>query len=245
MIEIEYIDGGTHGSHWSSVIPDKNFFIDFLYSSHMKLVHAFMSDDARLCAYSRKLSKNLFCTVIKRDSEILTAYPTLKTEKFIELEVEKILEWKGGFQAYIQGVSGDALITAFASDYFMRKKDYIDGEVNKASLSMIAYNQKIEPWKGKTAEIDGKIMDIGDAEILVPLSKVHRYAHPDDYRVHGKILKIEKITILGKIFHLSRIQCYPVNEIDVLCLNENSNGTPEENKMLGVIGWMQMRLYDE
>jgi hypothetical protein len=65
--------------------------------------------------------------------------------------------------------------------------------------------------------------------------------HQDDYRIIGKVHKIERLTVLDEPAVITTIGCMPINKIDVFCLERKMDKIPKVGEMVGATGWLQGR----
>jgi len=250
------VKGNSHGTHWESVHPNFDFIKTFLKGSlHPSirdrcLIKLFRTDFAdmgktQIGVFKRIIHPRL-CSIfvlatIKGVPQVATGYPVLWSRTRVRFEPKEIQEWPIQIESDISGKIGDAGLSFFPVDFFMKKQEYLEGTINELSLGLFAYEQKTEPWAGQFVEgKDNQKFSLEKAEIIFPLWKDGQ--HPDDYRVIGKAIAVEQVKILNDISGVfTTISLKPIGELEIFCLTSKMDRVPNVGEMVGAVGWLQGR----
>src|SRR3989338_8238467 len=140
--KIDYSRNGTHGSHWDCISPQNEglFKLIGIPLPPKYLVKLTKAEFANLGEKVIAVSKydlhgriSMFITRVEikdKNYEIATAYPVLNTENVLDCNINTVYEWPIKIEAQIDATLGknNANIHFFATDYFLKKKQYLENK---------------------------------------------------------------------------------------------------------------------
>lgn len=250
--------GGDHGSHWRAVCSNMEELEDYLKSTSKeqfvtKLTVGPYSDMGSKVLITHKGEVNsrvsTFTTLVEVEADqftMATAYPVLWSKKKVDFKILKINEWPFQIEAILDGQLKEASLSFFPIDFFLKRSDYQNDEVNEISLGAFAYQLVLEPLMGKEITPDsgpykGRSLSPEKAQMILPMSMFDQNSLSDDHRITGTVLDIQSTTSFGQPAHILTIEMQPLGELEVFCLESKMQGVPEVGQRIGAVVWLQGR----
>jgi len=256
-IPVKRVKGNAHGTHWEHVISDTSKLEQQIVSAsgleHLTKLACQQFADLGECTVTGhrydlhpKMSSLFVFVMIDKKRQFASGWPILWSTSSVPFKIGDVEEWPIQIECDINGKVGEAGLSFFPVDYFFSKQRYLLGEINEISLGFITYAQRTNVWKdGKILDRDGKEISMSQMEAIMPLwminEKEHPRQYPDDYRVTGKVLSIEELTILNQPAVISTVSLKPIGTLDVFGLVKNMDKKPEIGDMIDAVGWLQGR----
>ncbi|AEC52749.1 hypothetical protein PNA2_1834 [Pyrococcus sp. NA2] len=256
--EIKLIDGIHHGSHFDAFCGYAEHVLKLIDKalssgevkrvSFKKRLRFLRSKTMELDIYTLKLSEGVKLVVItKKDSmDPITAFPVIEGE-IVKGKIEKILEWREYPEANISFTcESGANVNFFATDYAMKKNEYLNLNKASVSLSFISYRGSVgfTGEEHKVGEVQGTpvVFNWDEAEILFPASISVEGAFIDDYILTGKVEDFKEIEGAFGEGYLIRVKTEPIGKLKVFVLRSNLEGELEKGAPIRLVGWLQGKL---
>ena len=149
-----------------------------------------------------------------RESELVSLFPHCRSGVEHTVTIERVLVWKDGCKAQIEGVVGPACITFFDTLYGVNRGWYESGRDLQFILTGIAYDARkapIEEFDIPPSEVDASIrekakqngidlaelpskIDTRHMQMLLPIPDWDR----DDYQFHGPVKSVKETVMLNQ-----------------------------------------------
>ncbi|WP_297073949.1 hypothetical protein [Thermococcus sp.] len=174
----------------------------------------------------------------------MTAFPVLKGTE-VEFAVENVLEWRKWPEADVSEIvlnEHSPAVVFYAMDYIERKEAYLNSEKLHVKLAFFAYTGAAEELKQETAKLpDGKdvVIDLNEAEILLPASVSVQGAFIDDYVMTVHVLELEEVETPCGDGYVMLLSNEPIGKLRAFALKENLKGEIEKGTSLKLAGWLQ------
>ena len=126
----------------------------------------------------------------------------------------------------------------------MERERYLSGEVADASIWMVGYGLRVNPYrdvkiKVEREEMPFKEVSLGNAEVLIPFEKGGVL---DEYVVTERVRGVERLPVLDEEIYMVRISNIPLGELDILVNKNNVKGEVKVGDMVEAVGWMEGKI---
>ncbi|AHL22234.1 hypothetical protein [Thermococcus nautili] len=252
--KLKFINGIHHGSHLDTVCTSQRVGLNLIEDAVLgKYPARSVEFEKKKLLGKEKLSyevvdvplaRGLVLRVVKRDMEPVTAFPVLEGVT-VEFEVEEVLEWKKWPEANVSGAvlnEYSPAVTFYATDYIERKKAYLNSEKLNVKLAFLVYTGTAEELKRETTKLpDGKevVIDLNEAEILLPAAVSVQGAFIDDYVMTAHVLELEEVETPCGAGYMMLLSNEPIGKVRAFALKENLEGEIEKGASLKLAGWLQ------
>lgn len=190
------------------------------------------------------LAEGLVIRVVKRDMEPVTAFPVLEGVR-VRFQVEEVLEWKKWPEADVSGAvvnEHSPAVAFYAADYIERKEAYVNSEKLDVKLAFLAYTGTAEELKRETAKLptgEDVVIDLNEAEILLPASISIQGAFIDDYVMTAHVLDFREVSTPCGDGYVLLISNEPLGKVRAFVLKKNLKGEIEKGASMMLAGWLQ------
>ncbi|CAB50350.1 hypothetical protein [Pyrococcus abyssi] len=252
--KLKFIDGINHGSHFDAFCERAEYALSAIKSIMEEKKPRYVTFEKRKL-FSRKVFElevydvdGLGILVARKLSNVdpLTAYPVIEGSNEIEAEVNEILEWREWPEANVSAsLETGAFINFFSTDYVFRKQQYLSSSKLTISLALVAYKATTEGFEEKVVgKVDGKdvVLNLEEAELLLPASISVKGAFIDDYIVTGKVLDYREALTPCGIGYLVELKCEPLKRVTLFVHKENLEGNMERGLSVKAFAWLQGRV---
>ncbi|EEB74028.1 hypothetical protein [Thermococcus sp. AM4] len=251
---LKFIDGIPHGTHMDSLCLSQDWGIGLIEAALAgKYPTRKAAFEKKKLIGSRKfefeivdvpLARELWLRVVKVDRTPVTAFPVLSGEK-VDFEVKEVLEWKEWPEADIAGTvvnEHSPALVFYAADYVENREKYLGSERIRVGLSFFVYSGTAGVIERTTTRLpDGKevVIDLNEAEILLPAAVSVQGAFIDDYVMTAHVLDLEEVSTPCGGGYIMLLSNEPLGRVRAFALKERLRGEIEKGASLKLVGWLQ------
>ncbi|NJE55490.1 hypothetical protein [Thermococcus sp. 21S9] len=255
--KLKFINGIHHGNHLDTICASQRKGLNLIedavlgkYPTRSVEFEKKKSLGTKRLAYEVvdvSLADGLSIRVVTRDMEPVTAFPALEGVE-VGVEIKEVLEWKKWPEANVSGVVLNEYspeVTFYATDYMEKKETYLTSENLNVKLAFLAYTGTAEGLQRETTKLpDGKdvIVDLNEAEILLPAKISLQGAFIDDYIMTAHVLELGEVSTPCGDGYVMLLSNEPLGKIRAFVLKENLAGKIKNGSSLTLVGWLQGRL---
>ncbi|CAD5244550.1 hypothetical protein [Thermococcus camini] len=255
--KLKFIGGIHHGSHLDTVCSSQKKGLELIEDAILgKYPSRSVKFEKKKLLGKEKLSyeivdvplaNGLSLRVVKREEEPVTAFPVLEGIE-TKFEIEEVLEWKKWPEANISGAVLNEYapgVVFYATDYIERKETYLNSEKLNVRLAFLVYTGTTEELRRETTNLpDGGevVIDLNEAEILLPATVSVGNAFIDDYVMTAHVLEVDEVSTPCGSGYLMLLSNEPIGKVRAFALKENLSGEIEKGASLKLAGWLQGKL---
>jgi len=214
-IEIEEIDGVSHGDHWGAMFG----FVDNIEA---KVEPTFEDLEKKMVLPSNVVVYQADYGMVShkalvKENKLITAFPMLSRTKSILFKINKIVEWRvtDGLEAHIVGAGKDTFsLGFFATDYAEHKKSYQKGDFSEVELSAFAYvveKSNLENESSSNSEVN-----VSFAPEFCGYFPSSQLDTEFDYDFIGDVLSLQYFEYQGEKFALFDVQLIQDEDLNFL-----------------------------
>jgi len=130
----------------------------------------------------------------------------------------------------------------YAADYLERKETYLTSDKLHVKLAFFAYTgsaNELKPKKTKLPTREDVVIDLNEAEILLPAAVSIQGAFIDDYVMTAHVLEVNELSAPCGDGYLMLLSNEPLGRVKGFALKENLRGEIEKGVSLKLAGWLQ------
>jgi len=259
-VKIDRSLDGSHGSHWDATVLDMNELEHVMTeSAHprylTKLTKAeFAGIGEKVVLVAKyELKDPLYAYILRVETkekhyELATGYPVIETAISYPCKISTVYEWPIKIEAQTEGNVKDPPLSFFATDYFLKKKDYLANKTHSLKLSGIAYAiERLKLEKNTLKDKDGKELNISRMKMIFPLNSFDREHHwmIDDYTIRGEIKSMKKIQSKLVSGYILKLDINPLEEVEIFASEKSIKGDLKTGDMVSAWIWLQGKLAEE